>query len=203
MSRRRFAATLLLMFAVAIATAPVVLAKDNAVARLDAPLPPDAEPGSAITVGWTVEVPVTNGSPAPFNGDSMFIRLVPTSGEPVEVVGAQDRIGHYVATVTVPAGGVQNVEFGLRGESCSNGTCERSDLMFVVAEGAVAPDPAVVVDAAPQAQEPVAGQAPTDVATTPSLDLPILLAVLATIAVIAGIGATMARGRRLQPGPTR
>jgi len=46
-----------------------------------------------------------DGSRIPFNAEGVFVRVLPASGDPVEVVGRQDRLGHYVATVTVPTGG--------------------------------------------------------------------------------------------------
>lgn len=187
MLRRHAAASILLALTLALMTTTAALAKGDAVATIDAPLPPDADPGTEITVGWTVTVPVDDGSPAPFNAEAMFIRLVPVTGEAVEVIGRQDRPGHYVATVTMPAGGLRDVEFGLRGESCSNGTCERSDIMFTTGEAPL------------EAAIPASTASPS----APAMDLPVVLAVLAGIALLAGIGATMLRTGRVEPGSTR
>jgi hypothetical protein len=187
MLRRQAAISILVGLALALMTTTAVLAKDNAVATIDSPLPPDADPRTEITVGWTVTVPVPDGSPAPFNAEAMFIRLIPDGGEPIEAIGVQDRPGHYAATVTMPAGGLRDVEFGLRGESCSNGTCERSDLVFATAVA-----PLEVAIPASNASPPA-----------PAIDLPVVLALLTGIAVVAGIGATMLRAGRIEPGSTR
>lgn len=187
MLRRHTAASILLGITFALMSTTAALAKDDAVATIDSPLPPDADPGTEIAVGWTVAVPVTDGSPAPFSAEAMFIRLVPATGEPIETIGRQDRPGHYVATVTIPAGGLRDVEFGLRGESCSNGTCERSDLMFIAAG------------------TPLEAAIPASIASpsAPAMDLPVVLVLLAGIALVAGIGATMLRTRRIEPRSTR
>jgi hypothetical protein len=156
MIRRPIALTLLLSACFLVSTA-TALAKGNAIATLDASLPSDPDPGSEITVGWTVETLLGDGTGtrAPFNAEGMFIRLIPTTGDPVEAVGQQDTLGHYVATLTVPAGGVAEVAIGLRGESCSGGTCERSDLLFAIDDSAMP-----VFAAAPPANVPGEGAAP-------------------------------------------
>jgi hypothetical protein len=187
MLRQHAAASILLGIALALMVTTAALAKGDAVATIDSPLPPDADPGTEITVGWTVTVPVPDGSPAPFNAEAMFIRLIPNAGEPVEVVGRQDRLGHYVATVTMPAGGLRDVEFGLRGESCSGGTCERSDLIFTTAEAPLA----------------AAIRSATASTAAPAMDLSVVLALLAGVAILAGIGATTLRSGRVEPGSTR
>lgn len=65
--------------------------------------------------------------------------------------------------------------------------------MFVVAE---VPREAPVVNQA-------GGQVPNPAPSDPAIDLPILLAVLAGIAVLSGIGATLARAGRIEPRSTR
>lgn len=201
MFRRHLATSLLIALCLSALASTAVLAKGGVV-TLDAQLPSDPQPGSDLTIGWTVGTPLENGTTAPFSAEGMFVRIVPPSGEPVEAIGTEGPTGHYTATIVVPEGGIRDVEFGLRGESCIGGVCERSDLMFGVAEAPAEPAPAVV-EAAPPAQEPVVSQSSSESAQAPALDLPVLLAVLGGVAILAGIGATMARGRRLEPGSTR
>lgn len=200
MLRRNLAAATLIAFFLSALAGTAVLAKGG-VATLDSQLPSDPEAGSELTVGWTVGTPLEDGSSAPFSASGMFIRLIPATGEPVEAIGTEDRAGHYTATIVVPEGGIAEVEFGLRGESCVQGVCERSDFMFAVAEAPAEAAPPVV--AAPPAQEPGTSQPTGETATSPALDLAVLLAILGGVAILAGIGATMARGRRLEPGSTR
>lgn len=201
MFRRHLAASLLIALGLTTTVIPAVLAKGG-IAALDTQIPSDPEPGSELTIGWAVGYPVENATPAPFSAVGMFIRFVPPTGEPTEAVGREDRPGHYTATIVVPAGGIAHVEVGLRGESCMGDVCERSDLMFALAEAPAEPAPAVV-EAAPQAEVPAGSQPTTETPSTPNVDLPVLLAVLGGVAVLAGIGATMARSRRLEPGSTR
>jgi hypothetical protein len=200
--RHRFISLLLALALVGVASA-TTLAKGGVV-TLDSALPSDPQPGSELIVGWTVSSPVDGGTAAPFSALGMFIRLIPPAGEPVEAVGAEDRPGHYIATIVVPEGGIRSVEFGLRGESCVNGACDRSDLMFGIAGEAAARAP-VVVEAAPATQHPAVSGPSTSpqAATAPGPELWIVLALLGAVAVLAGVGATMARARRLEPGSTR
>ncbi len=200
---RRIPTAIALATLLAIAGTLTAVAKDNAIVTLDATLPGDAEPGSEITVGWTVETPGENGQTSPFNAEGMFIRLIPTTGDPVEAVGRQGPIGHYVATISVPAGGIREVEAGLRGESCTGGTCQRSDLMFTIDEltvPAVAPANVAGPNTAPQA--PVDTTPPVSIATDPE---PLGLAVLglAALAIALGLVFLRFRGRSLTPGSSR
>ena len=184
MLRRKIQSALLLSTLLLLAATTGVLAKDDAIVTLDAALPADPEPGSEITVGWTVTTPGDDGLMAPFNAEGMFIRLIPATGEPVEAVGRQGQPGHYVATVTVPAGGVRDVTFGLRGESCSGGTCERSDIVFVIDDSVI---PVIEGSAAANAG-PGTGLAGV---------------ALAAAAAVLGMVALRSRGRGLTPRASR
>jgi hypothetical protein len=210
MSRRPIALTLLLAawFLVSTATA---LAKGDAIATLDASLPSDPEPGSEIMVGWTVETLLGDGTGtrAPFNAEGMFIRLSPATGEPVEAIGRQDTLGHYVATVRVPTGGIAEVAIGLRGESCSGGTCQRSDMIFAIDDSAmpvfaVAPPAKVQVEgAAPLAAETPA-QATSPVGTARGLEPWAIVGIAAAAAsIFVALGFLRVRGRPLTPGSSR
>lgn len=93
MVRRQLPTALMLSALLVLAATGSALAKDDAIATLDTSLPSDPEPGSEITVGWTVESPGESGELEPFNAEGMFVRLIPTTGDPVEAVGHQDRLG--------------------------------------------------------------------------------------------------------------
>lgn len=194
---RSFAATLLALSFVLSAAATALAKGEDAVVNLDSPLPVEAEPGSKVEIGWTLDIAQDDGSTLPFNAEGVYVRLTPASGAPTDVVARQDRVGHYVATVTVPAGGLGDVVFGLRGEACyADGRCERADAFFTVAgaDGQAVADPA----AAPAARPPAVGAPPvtTEAPSTSALELtwlPVLaLVVLGAVSVAI---AVRARGR--------
>jgi hypothetical protein len=187
---RPFAATLLALGLVLSAAAAALAKGEDAAVTLDSPLPVEAEPGSGIEIGWSLDIAQDDGSTLPFNAEGIYVRVTPAAGAPIDVVALQDRVGHYVATVTVPAGGLGDVVFGLRGEACySDGRCERADTFFTVAgvTGQAVTDPAA---APPVGQPPVTTEAPG----TDALDvtwLPVL-----ALAVLGALGVALAvRGR--------
>jgi hypothetical protein len=203
MPRPQIPTAIVLATLLAVAGTLTAFAKEGAIATLDAPIPGDAEPGSEITVGWTVETPGGNGEVTPFNAEGMFIRLIPATGDPVEAVGTQGPIGHYVATMTVPAGGIRGVEAGLRGESCTGGTCQRSDLLFTIDESttpAVAAENAAGANTAPEA--PVDTTPPVSIASDP-LPMGLVVLGLAALAIALGLVVLRVRGRSLTTGSSR
>jgi hypothetical protein len=201
MRRHQIPTALALSAMLLLAATTGVLAKDGSIVTFDASLPSDPEPGTEITVGWTAETLGENGQLVPFNAEGMFVRLIPATGDPIEVVGVQSPLGHYVATVTVPDGGIVDVEAGLRGESCSGGTCQRSDLMFAIDESvtaAMAPGgPARI----PGANAPQDAPADAGSPASPAGDLrPIAVIGLALAAAAIGGGWIVARERgRVRP----
>jgi hypothetical protein len=203
MLRRQIPTAMLLATVFALAASLTTLAKEQAIVTLDASLPSDPEPGSEITIGWTVETPGDDGERLPFNAEGMFFRLLPPSGEPVEAFGTQSPVGHYVATLTVPAGGIRAVEVGLRGESCTGDTCQRSDILFAIDDSTVP-----VLAAGGPASNPAAGSAADSPATTttPGLGASDLQATgllglgLGVIAIVASVAFLRGRRRALTPG---
>ena len=140
--------------------AGIATAKEGAEAALDAPIPPGAEPGSEIDVGWSAGWPDGAGRLDPIIGSPVFIRLTSVDGsEKVEASGTErpSGSGHYVATITVPRGGVGLVEIGLRGESCVNGECLRSDIAFELSDEDRLPQLGEPIGAPPAALEPNTG----------------------------------------------
>src|ERR1700716_2719726 len=76
------------------------------VARLDAPLPTDVQPGQQLTIGWTLSVPGNGG----MIGITSVLRVSPANGGRLSDWAAhEDRGSHYLATVTVPSGGIETV----------------------------------------------------------------------------------------------
>ena len=173
----------------------VAAAKDGALASLDTPIPVDAEPGTEIDVAWRAWMP-DGGTDWPFTGSPVFIRLVSASGSrSTETMGREDPAGsgRYSATIAIPSGGVARVEVGLFGESCVEGTCARSDLLFALPEDQREP-----AGAAPLAQpiattaEPrVEGRAVTKAtAMDPSASPPIAVAIIGAGVLLLVVVAT-------------
>lgn len=212
MSWRQIPTAIILSCVLVLAVTAGVVAKGDAIVTLDASLPADPEPGSEITVGWTVETLGENDARYPLNAEGMFIRLIPANGEPVEAVGAQDPLGHYVATITVPGGGIEGIEVGLRGESCSGGTCQRSDILFVIDDSMTpvfapaAPEAAAVAGEGADSGTAVEGPASATSAGSVGPDLVLLgligLAVAAAASIMAGV-VIRNRGRTVTPGSSR
>lgn len=198
MLRRQVPAALALSTLMILAATVGTAAKGDAIVTLNSTLPGDAEPGSEITVGWTVEMPIEGGM-APYSSEHMIIRLIPSTGNPVEAAGQQGPPGHYVATLTVPSGGISDVEVGLLGESCSGGTCQRSDLLFTIDESVVPAISPGTPASVPGANAP--GQAPVDTAPPAGAagDLRgfIMLGLaMAAAAIVVGVLIARDRGRR-------
>lgn len=147
-----------------IGTASSVAAKAGIIARLDAPMPRDDRPGTVVAIGWTLIVPGTSG----LIGTATILRVYPSNGGATTDVGAnEDHPGHYVATVTVPAGGIATIGIGIPGESCYAGTgCVPAVEFFTVTDPAgipIAPPPGV------QAPSTDTSRTPTKSTDNPSL----------------------------------
>jgi hypothetical protein len=134
-------------------------AKEGAEAKLDTAIPRDAEPGSTIDVGWSVFF-VADGKQEPVDGSPVYIRLVAPDGtSSTEMMGTEtpSGSGHYVATIQVPGGGIGEVIVGMVGEACSDGACQRSDLIFPLTDDALVTGPAPTVPA-PAGGTPIGAQ---------------------------------------------
>jgi hypothetical protein len=144
----------------------------------------------------------------------VFIRLTsPDGSSSTEARGVENPSGsgHYLATIAVPAGGVGLVEVGLFGESCVNGACARSDILFelpatqrvpvAVAAGPVDPPRAQMPVVHPEDRAvPLAGNA----AVTPAVAVVAgaAVAVLA-IGLLWRVRADSRTGGGRGPGPRR
>jgi hypothetical protein len=117
MASRYLTAGALIVVLVALVAAPVA-AKEGVVARVLTPISRDAQPGSRITVVWTLTF-VEEGQRRPFGGGAVFARMFGSDGARSARVYAEPRApGRYWAAVRVPRGGVKRVEFGLMGIVC-------------------------------------------------------------------------------------
>ena len=204
MTRRPVAATLLLLATMLGVVVPVA-AKELGEARLDAPISIDAEPGSTITVGWTVSTMV-DGEAQPIVGSPVFIRLTEDGGPGSIAFGTETPAwsGHYVADVVVPDGGISIVEIGLRGESCENGVCQTSDMTFHltgdVLVGAAAAPGAVGAGAEDAGADPAAPTIVADAATASTAAAPgnpwLVVGLIGLVALGLAVLAVVLRGRR-------
>ena len=110
------------------------LAKEGGLVTLAAPIPRDAEPGSSLTVTFTVTVPAENGHMVPVTGSPMVLKLVGPDGTTTEGLGAERGTpGTYTATIRVPSSGISSAVFGIRGTGvAADGTTLVEDLAFDV-----------------------------------------------------------------------
>ena len=185
----------------------VAAAKGGALASLETPIPPDADPGTTIDVAWRAWMPDA-GTDWPFSGLPVFIRLVSADGSrSTETMGRESPAGsgRYEATIAIPSGGVGRVEVGLFGESCVEGTCTRSDLLFELpgdqhVPQVVAAPPVVPLSTAanPLAVRSVAA---TGAAEDPTPNMPIAVAIVLAglMLLVVTIGLTR-RSRTAAPG---
>jgi hypothetical protein len=197
MSRRTSALTAIVGLVTALGLALPVLAKEGAEAKLDTALPRDAEPGSTVTVGWSV-FEIDGDTIHPIYGSPIYIRLVgPDGTSATEVMGTEvpPGSGHYTASIEVPEGGIGEVIVGMVGESCvQGGACQRSDLIFPLTD-----DP-LVSGGAPVAAPPAPATPATSATSIGSQLLPII-AIGVAFAVIGSLGARVLGRRRIAEAP--
>ncbi|HEV8654555.1 MAG TPA: hypothetical protein VGR85_03475 [Candidatus Limnocylindria bacterium] len=151
-------------------------AKEGAVARLHAPVPADAQPGTLITIAWSLVFPESD---QPFNACGVFVQLRSTvaAAAPTRAYadGGACRAhpkGEYEATIVVPAGGTWVVEVGLSGTT---------DIFFPVV-----PSTVIATSTAPR------NELPPDLAVT----------IIGTAIALAGAIALIAARRTISPRPS-
>ena len=122
-------------FAVAVATLVVAVlvtasagAKEGVEATLLSTVPKNAAPGSTIRVEWRLAELATG---RPFGAGGIFVRLVGLGRAATTADADETATGRFVATATVPDGGLRGIRIGLRGTSCA-ATCTSSPLFFRV-----------------------------------------------------------------------
>ncbi len=183
--RHRFPALLagLLGFAFAAAAAGPVLAKEAMTAALDAPVARDTPAGTILRVGFSGWVNVS-GRHDPVEGTPFYIRLTGGDGSETRAPAAVDpsgSVGHYVARVIAPAGGIVGIEIGVTGSS---------DLPIAIAgvpllAGVPGPGTAPVVPGSGGAAAP----GPAGIGTLPSVPPTVPWPAIAIVAVVLGLAA--------------
>ena len=193
MNRRRLGAALAaLAFLLALAPAGAI-AKEAAVVSLAAPLPRTAVAGSTIKVFWSV-AHIDDRGEQPLSGDGMYVRLVGT-GATTEAVGAELKPGQYSADVVVPAGGIRDATFGLRGTATyDGGQLQVTDMVFPVSGLLLGPLPPAPAPAA-NADGSTATRSTSTTTRTPTVS-PLLVLGGAGLA-LAAFGLLLTRGRRV------
>lgn len=167
-----------------LAAAPTALAKEGVEARLETPLPLPGSPGQKVSVAWTLGYLDEEGNRRPFNAMGIFVRLLSASGgAPSMTFAGQGPLGHYVAEVTVPEGGVGGIEIGIRGTQCILGECAPSGGLFRLENG---PLPTSPVAADPPREPDARGSFPTWLILISSLSL-------ASMVALGALGAVLRR----------
>ena len=168
------------------------LAKEGGLVTLAAPIPRDAEPGSSLTVTFSVTVPDENGHMVPVTGSPMVLKLIGPDGTTTEGMGAERGTpGTYTAFIKVPASGIQSATFGIRGTgTAADGTTSIEDLAFDV-DGLLF---TTTAHPAPAAEAGTSGAA--SAASSSGVDLwPAAGGALAALAVLA-LALAIVLGRR-------
>ena len=139
LSRSRTLAGLLAVAAVlALAVSPVA-AKEGAIAKLETFVHRDAEPGSTIKVGWSTFM-LTAGGEHPIHSTVETMRLAGPGGDSTEAIGIETPAdsGHYLVSMTVPEGGIEQIQLSVRGDACIDTVgCDRVDYAFPLTDDAL------------------------------------------------------------------
>ena len=131
MAPRLLVVAALLVVVAALVASPGA-AKEGVVARVVTPITRDADPGSKITVVWTLYF-VEAGERHPFGGGYVFVRLFgPNGSRSPRTYAENPELGRFRAKVRVPRGGVRRVEFGIMGTACDQKGCRPSPKIFPI-----------------------------------------------------------------------
>jgi hypothetical protein len=128
-------ATAGLLAALLAAPVPAAEAKERVVARVLTPISRDAEPGSRVTVVWSLTL-VEAGKRRPFGAGYVFVRLFGPGAARTTAYGLHaNRPGRYRATARIPRGGVARVAIGVMGTACGGvpRSCQPSPRYFPIA----------------------------------------------------------------------
>jgi hypothetical protein len=129
---RKASALALIGLACALVSTSSSSAKGGVVARVLTPISRDAEPGTRVTVAWTL-ASVEHAKPAAFSAEGVFIRLFgPAGSHSARVYGLQLKPGRFRASIRVPPGGVRRVVIGLMGRSCGARGCRWAPSAFEI-----------------------------------------------------------------------
>jgi len=141
-------------------------------------------------------MPGGDGTMSPVTGSPVVIKLIGDDGTRTEAMGAERGTpGTYTARIRVPASGITNVEFGLRGTgTMADGTTSIVDIPFAV-------DGLLFTTTAHPAPAAAAGSTPTVPAASTSPDYrPAIVAGLVAVAIV-GLGLALVVGRRRAQTP--
>jgi hypothetical protein len=103
---------LLVLAAALCVSAPAAHAKGDVQAHLQSRLPAGAKAGTSVRVVWKL-YSVENGERRPFGAGGLFVQV--RGKRWARKVYGEGRSGRYAARITVPAGGVKAIRFGLDG----------------------------------------------------------------------------------------
>lgn len=137
----------LLAFAVNVQPAS---AKGEIRASLDQPLPTDVAPGTTIPVAWKLEVRDEQTDKfVPFGAGPVFVRLIGDNPMQATQAVVDSRRGGYSAKVTVPPGGIKNVQIGFQALPASRGGIAQPEYFIPIAGQKLVSPPHVVEDNGP------------------------------------------------------
>ena len=128
---RRLSAALLVVTAAALVAALPAAGKEGVKATLTTPIPLAASPGTKLDVGWTLASLDEHGRRQPFGGGRVFVRLLSASGADPETAFTQGS-GAYEATVTVPKGGIGDVQIGIQSWTNGPSGTKQADWLFPI-----------------------------------------------------------------------
>jgi len=127
---RLFAVAALVALTGSVVFATPAPAKEGVLARVLTPISRTAEPGTKVTVVWTL-YHLDAGKRVPFNASGVFIRLYgPAGSHSTRVYATQPKPGRYRGVAAIPWGGVRRVVIGLMGTSCGTDGCRPSSAIF-------------------------------------------------------------------------
>jgi hypothetical protein len=115
----------------ALLTALPAAAKEGVEATLTSDVPLRAEPGTPLTVRWTLSY-AEDGKRRPFEAGGLYVRLRGVSRAHTETAWAGGDRGSYWAHVTVPKSGIGDIEFGLVGWQTDARGSRRADAIFPI-----------------------------------------------------------------------
>jgi hypothetical protein len=100
---------------VVLAVAPAAAAKEGVMARITTDVPTDAAPGETFRMAWTLQLPDGRA----FSALPVFVRLHGADGASTTAIAEEQGYGSgvYVARATVPTGGMEHMQIGLRGST--------------------------------------------------------------------------------------
>jgi hypothetical protein len=150
MALRRTSVLLGIALAGLVAATPVA-AKEGVRATIHTAVPLDAPAGTKLSVGWSLWSPDGHGHRRLFSANGVFVRLLSKAGSAARTGFAPSGSytgAEYSAVVTVPDGGIRDVQIGLRGfTSGANGT-HNADVLFPITNDPLPGVAAVVQPAA-------------------------------------------------------